>query len=512
MIDKRIILPSYSSAGEPLLKMLWPGRMVKCAEEVIPEIRKFIDELPRKKGVTRVLSIAFGVQEGYGPNTNGDGFPISGSPKMGLLTTSPRYGLKTFYTNPAHCFDFHQNRDPGKSYGRVIFAAYNPRMMRVEIVKEIDNDLAQRYGATDYLDALHEGRAVPISMGCRVPWDECTICGNHARIRKEYCACLRNHMLDIYPDGRQAFAVNWLPRFFDISRVRRPADSIAYGLMKVAGIDLSSLSGTDLADLYPVAQEGAKSATMDKEIPAVDTNVDVAPYIETALAERELPREVLDKISVHPIHRILSSTALSGLIPTPREFQYVALKSCGRPSLADHLYESDQVFAPTTGVEDISLDPSTITPSIVRCLLPHLQERTIAEPILSIRVRGTSLGKPESGLPIQFPELGNTYNGFLKAVLQFLGQRLPSSESVPGFESASQGVDLISDKLAGIESVISPLSFGVGSAIYLLTRLAQQQRQSTEDENLLERVTNDPRLSGLLGMAFTRAVASKLLA
>lgn len=514
MIEKRIILPSHSKDGEPLLKMLWPGRMVKCAEDVIPEIRDFISGLHKKSGVTRVLSIAFGVQEGYGPNANGDGFPVSGAPEMGLLCSNPRYGMKTFYTVPAGCFDFHQNRDPSKAYGKVLFAAYNPRMMRVEIVKEIDNDLAQRFGATDYLDALHEGRAVPISMGCRVPWDECSICGHRAKVQREYCDCLANHMREIFPGGLQAMAINWLPRFFDISRVRRPADTIAYDLTKVAGLDaLSQMSSTDLASAFPVQALDSKSAEMDKELPGVDTNADLKPYSQAAMSERELPYEVLRKVSDNPLLPILSSAALSGFIPTPREFQFIVLRSCGRPIEADQLHEANKVFAPTTGISDLELDPNDISPPIVHHLLPHLMERTIGEPVLSLRVQKTVVG-PGSGRDQSFvhlPNIGDAYNGFLKSVLCFLGQRLPAGEVVPGLYSASRGFDSVADKLAGIERVISPLSYGVGSAIYLLTRLAQQQRQTDEAKNLLERVVDDPRLAGLLGMALTRAAASKLL-
>ena len=70
---------------------------------------------------------------------------------------------------------------------------------------------------------------------CKIPYDVCTICGNKAPTRKEYCDHLKYDMNRIDPEtGKQAAALNPSPRFFDSSWVLRPADRTGHMLKKVA--------------------------------------------------------------------------------------------------------------------------------------------------------------------------------------------------------------------------------------------------------------------------------------
>lgn len=62
----------------------------------------------------------------------------------------------------------------------------------------------------------------------------CTICGNRAATRREYCDHLKYEMGKIYPDGTQSAALNPKPKFFDSSWVIRPADRTGLMLKKVA--------------------------------------------------------------------------------------------------------------------------------------------------------------------------------------------------------------------------------------------------------------------------------------
>jgi len=73
----------------------------------------------------------------------------------------------------------------------------------------------------------------------------CSGCGNHARTRADYCgpdACtkyggLRDNMGKTFEDGHTLHADNPDPTFFDISKVFRRADRIAFTLGKVAEMD-----------------------------------------------------------------------------------------------------------------------------------------------------------------------------------------------------------------------------------------------------------------------------------
>lgn len=203
---------------------------------------------PRDDGVYAHIN-ALGAYEYYGVNSNGDAFPewgLKGEPTpdivgqviqrglaaQGLKWSPPpgsTYGHPTFVSN-AHCFLQHQNQDPSKAIGDVIASAYNDKMHRVELIVFIN-----RFKEPNTYRQLNDGDPVPWSMGARMPYgDCCSICSNVARRRSDYCEHLRDSLRRILPDGRQVFAYNFHPLFFDISRVRVPADKISWTLRKVA--------------------------------------------------------------------------------------------------------------------------------------------------------------------------------------------------------------------------------------------------------------------------------------
>lgn len=84
---------------------------------------------------------------------------------------------------------------------------------------------------------------------CKLDADMCSWCGNRAKNRGEYCNHLRDHLSEITKTGHQIFAWNDDCRFFDISKVHRPADRIAYSLRKVANAEPG---GLDLAEEFGI--------------------------------------------------------------------------------------------------------------------------------------------------------------------------------------------------------------------------------------------------------------------
>ena len=73
-----------------------------------------------------------------------------------------------------------------------------------------------------------------VSHNCKVPYDICSECGHKGRNRNEYCEHLAHNLGTLTKEGRIVTAINDYETFFDISRVNRPADRIAWGLVKAA--------------------------------------------------------------------------------------------------------------------------------------------------------------------------------------------------------------------------------------------------------------------------------------
>jgi hypothetical protein len=143
----------------------------------------------------------------------------------------------------------HQNREPDKNFGKVASSCYNDKMHRVEllIVSNGNEAAAKRNKGLvlpdEFLSKLEKNAEVPVSMGCYIKHDVCSICGNEARTRAEYCddtTCkdpktgeyffgCREGLGKVASDGRKQFVDNVDPHFFDISYVGVPADRGGYG-------------------------------------------------------------------------------------------------------------------------------------------------------------------------------------------------------------------------------------------------------------------------------------------
>jgi hypothetical protein len=214
-IDGRLVSRKLSSI-EPTVQILRLGHSngVKTASEASEWARS----VKPKEGKTYILVLALGASEWYGPNRNGDGFR-----EEELIRRH-----RTFETD-AHVYRSHVNKDPAKSFGKVVKSFYNNDMHRVELVLEIDNEKAP-----DIVEKINNGEQVAVSMGCRIKHDVCSICGNKAPKREDYCDHAKLQLNDILPDGRLVYVDNPDPTFFDISVVWRPADRTGYMMKKVA--------------------------------------------------------------------------------------------------------------------------------------------------------------------------------------------------------------------------------------------------------------------------------------
>lgn len=323
---KVAFFPGVGPSGANVVPLFSPAdaEFEKSASaQLLPEVSKYISALRPRSDAQYVLLNAMGAGEWWGSNVNGDFFPEAalihkpdtwtGNP----LVDKPRskdwgYGFPTFYF--AHPYAHHRNKDASRAFGEVELAAWHPKMKRVELVARVDKDKCEKYGGTGVWDKLKAGEYVDVSMGCKVPYDTCSICLDwkayraaqatfsphrhktpgdavlevHKRLKSEgkggirglsitrhdYCDHARRSMNRILPDGRKVFVYNDYPKFFDISFVFVGADKTAKVMMKIADSGkMWSLPSAQLAEKlgyeealessFHAGEEHEKTASID---------------------------------------------------------------------------------------------------------------------------------------------------------------------------------------------------------------------------------------------------------
>jgi hypothetical protein len=399
--EKRITIETQNSKGIFLYNLdtqVDSSHLTKTAAEYHPDVAQYIRTAQVIPGKLQVLVTALGALEFYGPNVNGDSFP-----EEALKHEGTDYGYKTF-EHLAKVFKHHVNKPDSPSYGTVRMAVWNDKMKRVELILIVDRELAP-----DICERIDNGEFPALSMGCRVPYDVCSCCGNKAKTRKDYCEHLKFYMNKIPPGyTKTAHAINTLPKFFDISFVIIGADSIAKVMKKVASAVLTDVATPDMsyehADSHNDPRFGRRSgvksavitksaaatkisalakaallgkrADMDKNVPSnlqgniaevvapapVSIPADVEDNASKLRAvERPLPTTVIIRISARPhgsqhgdmsnLSRVLSTLLGLGILPSHREFQDIALHSMGHSDLAHHLAERNMVFHPRADMQ-----------------------------------------------------------------------------------------------------------------------------------------------------------------
>lgn len=363
--------------------------LVKTASEYHPLISQYINGAEKIAGKTQVLLTALGSGEYWGANQNGDYFP-----EAALCHEGYDYGYQTF-EKYAKIYKHHINKDPAAAYGDVKLAVFNPQYHRVELVVILDDtkapDIAQRIADGNYPDW---------SMGCRVPYDICSICRNKAPTRAQYCEHARYNLGGIDPTtGKQVFVINTRPKFFDISEVLLGADKVAKTLLKVANLSAIPIIMSSALIAEKMALD--KQSVMNKEVPLaedeppldIDKAKELAESItEVKAKEPNLPREDLDKLSEFPFQQVMSTLSSLGIIPKPQEFQRILLISIGKREMADKLDNYGMCFDPASGEQKpehdkiLGISEKNFNPDIMRLMQPHMASRSYAAPHLVKRI------------------------------------------------------------------------------------------------------------------------------
>lgn len=268
MAHTKLITPGSQDFHEPVAQQIKIPRSGLRGSDLAAFVKRasvqFLDKLARvrpKSGEVPVHLLAIGAEEYYGFNRNGDGF------KEAVC----REYHPTF-TKYARWYRDHQNKDSSKGRGLVKGSAYNGEMRRVELLVFLNGtkEAADRNGglvADEELEKLARGEDIPVSMACRVSHDVCSGCGNKAKSRADYCGpemCkyggCKDNLAKTFDDGTTLGVYNPDPAFFDISKVFRPADRIAYTLgMAKAAADYETML-KNAADIYGAERSSAALA------------------------------------------------------------------------------------------------------------------------------------------------------------------------------------------------------------------------------------------------------------
>ena len=185
------------------------GELIKTAAVKLPDDVKYDPDF------CYFLLRAVSAGEYYDDNKNGDYFPEE--------------ELKKYYTTflKAHVFKNHENKDVKNSLGDVLRATWLDDMKQVELFVRVDRRIAP-----EIVRGIEKGYITDVSMGCRVAYSICSICGNKARTQREYCDHIKYMRRKILDDGKKVYEININPVFHDISIVLNGAEKVA----KIEGI------------------------------------------------------------------------------------------------------------------------------------------------------------------------------------------------------------------------------------------------------------------------------------
>lgn len=363
------------------------------------EIDDYVKNIKVRDGYFYLHINAMGAGEYYGSNRNGDYFP-----EAQLIRWH-----KTFETSPAHVFRHHVNKDPAKAIGKVIFSYYNPRMHRVELIVEVSKIL----GADEYYQITERGQYPATSMACNTPFDVCSICGNQAHSRNEYCTHLTTQLNSLYPDGRKVMALNLGPlRFFDISIVIRPADVTSSVLEKVANhqgvissVEAAHAEGVAYEPIVPV-EAGIKKEAVEKladlvkeiEGDIVDYDDRLDPILDRVLDPSD---NIIHILQPYPFGEVMNAFAELGMNPS-MDFlaKYFATMYLGRDKT--HLGPLAVAVANHVGLDSIPLHLDEIpeivekqaNPVLLKLLVRYIEGSSMRPDLVEKRAAEYEVGRP----------------------------------------------------------------------------------------------------------------------
>ena len=355
---------------EPNIRILNPGSTTELVKQAADAgITEFARKLTAEAGRVYVHILAMGASEAWGANRNADSFP-----EQNLIDYH-----KTFETTPAHIYRNHINKNPAIAIGQVVYSTYNPRMRRVELIAWIDKERGR-----DVVERIERGDFPATSMACKTPYDVCSICGNKASTRQEYCEHLTSELGRIYPDGRKVSALNVAPlKFFDMSIVVRPADITSAVLQKVASAD-HVVGSAEMAEILGLGEKQASLAKLSELIKEIEGGaiVDQAESFGEILSKVKDPHpDVIPHLNQHELGDILNAMAHLGISPSLAFLgDLIGHRVAGDDGIGiGHLIET---YIGAHGLDGVPLHEPTqggesVNPALVSVLQPHVKSASL---------------------------------------------------------------------------------------------------------------------------------------
>lgn len=266
------------------------------------EIREFISSIKPEQNKVFIHILSMGSGEYWGGNRNADYFPEE--------------NLKRYYKTfeDGHIFTHHRNKNPETAIGKIIKAVWNDRMKRVELIAWVD-----RTKGAEFVRRIDAGEFPSMSMACKTPYDKCSICGNQAHTRQEYCEHLTSQLGRVYADGRKVMALNVAPlKFFEQSFVIRGADPTSTVLQKVASAQSALVGGAEMAELEGVTEKTASHKKLSELIKEIEgTAVDYDASLDRILNKVKDPSyESIPHLASHRLPDVLATMAHLGISPS----------------------------------------------------------------------------------------------------------------------------------------------------------------------------------------------------
>ena len=301
------------------------------------------DKFERKPKHTYIHLISVAAGEYYGPNAradfyNGDSYchefpqPEEGGPKFIIL----KRGLEathnaTFMKNGAPYTEHFSSLDGAKPQGYIVHAAINPEMHRGELIIGVETDKW-----ADDIEKLENGTPMKFSIGASAPYDICSICGRKATTEKMHCDHYKQMPGAILEDGSQVYVISDNCVFHDISRVKNPAEKIAFSIRKVASGNVDRLTKAYgptnvnvVRDLCKTASSKnrfdmlSKLAAIEKEIIAEATNKTLDPALIRLFSKKKATRKALKKSASENLNSFLKVTDPENILCSCTKHDYI---------------------------------------------------------------------------------------------------------------------------------------------------------------------------------------------
>jgi len=340
----------------------------------------------------------------HNSNLNGDYFPEDALKKY----------HKTFHH--ARIYLNHDHDKVEKSVGKVIFSTYNDAQYakRVEIIAAIDRNDPR---ARKIIEDIESGKGIKVSMGCKVPYDRCSVCGHIAPTQKEYCVHLKQDMNRILPDGTLVCAINDHPAFFDASAVIIEADPSSGYMEKVASLLIKAGSKKTSAMEKPDTSDEPEKK---EEKPAEDDVIEPSDAYDLEEAGRyfmdrdpKLPEDTLMRLSDFPIEDIMGTLAGMHIPLKNKEYTFIIVKKHAGPEEARAFYRQGGSLASEKPCEEPAFDLfENYSPDIERIMLPFLEARSLFPGFAQKRIVIEAAPASEPGPIMKVASAGSLYAAY----------------------------------------------------------------------------------------------------